>query len=136
MQRTQKRPLWCLDYVSNEYWIEKNTQFCSIVDTILVCQSQARSCHAWVKLALHCGRNQFEVVDLLVESFYSIKYGSSIITSNNLTNENKNIGRGFQRNELSKKNHFGILIHVLSWNIYFRLLKKKHKLKINNYLME
>ena len=51
--------------VSNEYWIEKNTQFCSIVDTILVCQSQARSCHAWVKLALHCGRNQFKVVDLL-----------------------------------------------------------------------
>jgi len=30
----------------------------------------------------------------------------------------------FQRSDISKKVHFGILIHVLSWNIYFRLLRK------------
>ena len=38
--------------------------------------------------------------------------------SDNLSNKNKNTG-------VSKIVHFGILIHILSWNIYFRLLRKK-----------
>ena len=70
--------------------------------------------------------------------FYYVNYGSSIITSkkssNNLSNEN--IHWCFQRNDISKIVHFGILIHILFWNIYFRFLRKKHKLIINNYLTE
>ena len=82
--------------VSNEYWIEKNTQFCSIVDTILVCQSQARSCHAWVKLALHCGRNQFKLVDLLasrvlLHQIWIVNYYVKCL-SDDLSNDNKNTG--------------------------------------------
>ena len=37
----------------------------------------------------------------------------------------------FQRKDISNIVHLGILI--LSWNIYFRLLRKKHEMKINNY---
>jgi len=59
----------------------------------------------------------------IVESFYSVKYGSSIIMSDNLVNEN--INWYFQRNVISKIVHFGILIHVLTWNIDSRLLRKK-----------
>ena len=45
----------------------------------------------------------------LSESFYYVKYGSSIITSKILSNENKKTG-------VSRKIVcFGILIHVLSW---------------------
>ena len=41
----------------------------------------------------------------------------------------------FQRNYTSKIVHFGVLIHILSWNIHFRLLRKIHELKINKYLI-
>ena len=41
----------------------------------------------------------------------------------NLINENINTGV-YQRNNDSKIVHFGILIHVLSWNIYFRFVRK------------
>ena len=40
---------------------------------------------------------------------------------------------------VSQKNHFGISIYILSWRhlfeIYFRLLRRNNKLKINNFLM-
>jgi hypothetical protein len=57
---------------------------------------------------------------------YSVK-----CQSNNLSNENINT-------DISKEMifqvqvHFGILIHILSWNIYFRLLRRNNELKINN----
>ena len=70
---------------------------------------------------------------------------TSIITSNvcqiNLSNENiKNKHWCFQISKKgSQKNHFGILIYILSWKhlfeIYFRLLRRNNKLKINNFLM-
>ena len=40
----------------------------------------------------------------------------------------------FQRNDISKIITFDILIHILPRNIYFRLLIKGNKLKINNCL--
>ena len=52
--------------------------------------------------------------------------------SNNLSIENMNTD--FQRNYISKLVHFGILIHILSCNIYFRLLRRKNELKINNLI--
>ena len=62
----------------------------------------------------------------LVESFYSVKYWLSIITSNarQIISVMKTKTLVFQRNNISKILHFDILIHVLSWNIYFRLLRK------------
>ena len=44
-------------------------------------------------------------------------------SSDNLSNENKNT-------DISKIVHFGISIHVLSWNIYFRLLRKNRNWKL------
>ena len=77
----------------------------------------------------------------LAKSFYNIKYGSSIITSNvcqiNLSNEIiKNKHWCFQISKItSQKVHFGILIYILSWKhlfeIYFRLLRRNNKLKTN-----
>ena len=69
----------------------------------------------------------------IVESFYSVKYGLSIITSNvhqiiSVMKTKKHWC--LQRKDTSKIVHLGILIHILSWNIYFRLLKKKYKLKL------
>ena len=58
----------------------------------------------------------------------------------NLSNENiVNKKWCFQISKIvSQKNHFGILIYILSWKhlfeIYFRLLKQNNKLKINNFL--
>ena len=73
-----------------------------------------------------------------------VKYWTSIITSNvhqiNLSNENmKNKHWCFQIfKTVSQKNHFGILIYILPWEhlfeIYFRLLRRNNKLKINNFL--
>ena len=69
---------------------------------------------------------------------------TSIITSNvrriNLSNKNiKNKHWCFQISKIvSQKNYFGILIYILSWKhlfeIYFRLLRRNNKLKINNFL--
>ena len=69
---------------------------------------------------------------------------TSIITSNvrqiNLSNENIKYKHWcFQISKIvSQKNHFGILIYILSWKhlfeIYFRLLRRNNKLKINNFL--
>ena len=60
------------------------------------------------------------------KSFYSIKYGLSIIMSNvcQRISVMKTLTLVFLRNDISKIVHFGILIHVLCWNIYFRLLRK------------
>ena len=80
----------------------------------------------------------------IAESFYDVKYWTSIITSNvrqiNLSNENiKNKHWCFQISKIvSQKNHFGILIYILSlkhlFEIYFKLLRRNNKLKINNFL--
>ena len=69
---------------------------------------------------------------------------TSIITSNvcqiNLRNENIRYKHWcFQISKIvSQKNYFGILIYILSWKhlfeIYFRLLRRNNKLKINNFL--
>ena len=69
---------------------------------------------------------------------------TSIITSNvrqiNLSDENiKNKHWCFQISKVvSQKNHFGILIYILSWKhlfeMYFRLLRRNNELKINNFL--
>ena len=77
-----------------------------------------------------------------VESFYDTE--TSIITSNihqiNLSNENIKYKHWcFQISKIvSQQNHFGILIYILSWKhlfeIYFRLLRRNIKLKINNFL--
>ena len=77
------------------------------------------------------------------ESFYDVKYLMSIIMSNvcqiNLSNENiKNQHWCFQISKIVSQNHFGILSYLLSWKqlfeIYFRLLRRNNKLKINNFL--
>ena len=78
------------------------------------------------------------------ESFYDVKYWTSVITSNVpqkiLNNENiRNKHWCFQILKIvSLKNHFGILICILSWKhlfeMYFRLLRRNNKLKINNFL--
>ena len=61
----------------------------------------------------------------IVEWFYSVKYESSIITSNvcQIISVIKTIELVFPRYDISKIVHFGIFIHVLFWNIYFRLLR-------------
>ena len=43
-----------------------------------------------------------------------------------LSNENKNTGVSREMVFQKYVVHFGNLIHVLSWNIYFRLLRRKH----------
>ena len=61
----------------------------------------------------------------LIESFYSVNMIVNYYVkclSDNLSNENKNWC--FHRSDISKIVYLGILIHVLSWNIYFRLLRK------------
>ena len=83
-------------------------------------------------------------LEIIVESFYNVKYWKSIITSNirqiNLSDENiKYKHCCFQISKIvSSKNNFGTLIYVLSWKhlfeIYFRLLRRNNKLKINNFL--
>ena len=77
------------------------------------------------------GPKPAQILDSIAESFYTVKYGSSTITSESLSENlsNKNKHSVFPV-------HFDILIHVLSWNIYFTLLRKKHELKMNNYLTE
>ena len=90
--------------------------------------------------------------DLIIESFYSVKYGFSIILSNipQIISEKKRKTLVLQEKWYSKIVHFCILIHILSWNIYlrwiiiiifcyspkhfFRIAEKKIRLKINNYL--
>ena len=54
-------------------------------------------------------------------------------SSNNLSNENLNTGVSWEM-LFQKIVVFGILINVLSWNIYFKLLRRNNKLKINNFL--
>ena len=58
--------------------------------------------------------------DHFVESFYSVKYGSSIITSNvcQIISVMKTRKMVFQKNKISKIVHFGILVHVLSTIIW------------------
>ena len=61
----------------------------------------------------NCGKPHIDstpaTLEPKAESFYYVKYGSSIITSKILSNENKKTG-------VSRKIVcFGILIHVLSW---------------------
>ena len=46
---------------------------------------------------------------IIAEVFYYVNYGSSIITSNNLSNENINIGVSRLMILIV---HFGILIHI------------------------
>ena len=72
---------------------------------------------------------------LLFRQIWIVNYYVKCLSDNLSNNENKN-NCGSRKIDISKIVHFGILIHVLSWNIYFRLLKKKRELKINNYLME
>ena len=84
------------------------------------------------------------VTNKLVESFYDVKYWTSITSSNvrqiNFSNENiKNQHWCFQISKIvSQKYYFGILIYILSWKhlfeIYFRLLRRNNKLEINNFL--
>ena len=65
----------------------------------------------------------YKNTDPIAETFYDIKYWTSIITSN-VSQISKLV---------SQKNHFGILIYILSWKhlfeIYFRLLRRNNKLK-------
>ena len=63
----------------------------------------------------------------LVESFYSVNYGLSIIMSNvcQIISVMKTKILVFPEKWYSKIVHFVILIHVLSWNIYFT--EKKHQ---------
>jgi hypothetical protein len=63
-----------------------------------------------------------------------VNYGLSIIKSKVCQQWNQKYWC-FQRNNLSKIVNFGIFIHVLSSNIYFRLLRRNSELKINNVLM-
>ena len=57
--------------------------------------------------------------DFLLHQLWIINYYVKCL-SKNLSNENKHWC--FQRNDILKILHFGILIHVLSWNIYFRYI--------------
>jgi len=59
---------------------------------------------------------------LLLRQIWIVNYYIKC-SSDNLNNKN-NKHWCFQRNDISRTVHFGILIHVLSWNIYFRLLRK------------
>ena len=53
----------------------------------------------------------------IAESFYYVNYGSSFIMSKvrQIISVIKNKNWCFQKNDISKTVHFGILIHVLSW---------------------
>ena len=57
-----------------------------------------------------------KILQSIVESFYFVKYGSSIITSNvfQIISLMKQKHWCFLRNDTSKIVHFGILIHILS----------------------
>ena len=65
------------------------------------------------------------------KSFYSIKYGSSIITSNlcQRISVMKTLTLVFLWNDISKIVHFGILIHVLSFQYIFQITEKKQPTK-------
>ena len=90
-----------------------------------------------------CSQNQILNSSFLAITNKHVKYWTSIITSNvrqiNLSNENmKNKHWCFQISKIvSQKNHFGILIYILSWKhlfeIYFRLLKQNIKYWNVNY---
>ena len=87
---------------------------------------------------------------VLAESFYYLKYGSSIITSSvcQIKFSNENIKPKHLCSKISKIvsqkylfiRTFSVLTYILSWKhlfeIYFRLLRKNNKLKINNFLTQ
>ena len=63
----------------------------------------------------------------LAEDFYYVNYGSPIITSNNLRNEN--INTGVSREMILQKYvlHLVILIYIISPQDIFQITKKKQQ---------